>query len=92
MIQHELVARAKQHGICCCLDYGMTETVSTVCAKQADTSLGVGLSLISKYLRLLNSEIHIQVDTLALGYWWQGEILPLALINGWFASPDKGAF
>ncbi|MFP3029522.1 MAG: o-succinylbenzoate--CoA ligase [Arsenophonus sp.] len=92
MIPHELVAMAKQHGICCWLGYGMTETASTVCAKKADSSLGVGLPLISKSLCLLNGEIHIQADTMALGYWWHGEILPLALINGWFASRDKGSF
>ncbi|WP_334468273.1 AMP-binding enzyme [Arsenophonus sp. PmNCSU2021_1] len=43
-------------------------------------------------LRLVNNEIHIQADSLALGYWWQGKILPLALVNGWFVSHDKGTF
>lgn len=92
MIPHELVTTAKQHGIRCWLGYGMTETASTVCAKQADSTLGVGLPLIGKSLRLVNNEIHIQADSLALGYWWQGKILPLALVNGWFASRDRGAF
>jgi o-succinylbenzoate---CoA ligase len=92
MIPHELVAAAKQHGIRCWLGYGMTETASTVCAKPADSGKGVGLPLTGKSLRLVNSEIHIQADSLALGYWWQGKVLPLALANGWFASRDKGAF
>lgn len=92
MIPHELVAAAKQHGIRCWLGYGMTETASTVCAKQADSGIGIGLPLTGKSLRLVNSEIYIQADSLALGYWWQGKVLPLALVNGWFASRDKGAF
>ncbi len=50
MIPHELVTTAKQHGIRCWLGYGMTETASTVCAKQADSTLGVGLPLIGKSL------------------------------------------
>lgn len=92
MIPHELVAAAKQHGIRCWLGYGMTETASTVCAKQADSGIGIGLPLTGKSLRLVNSEIYIQADSLALGYWWQGKVLPLALVNGWFASRDKGSF
>ncbi|MGP1959139.1 MAG: hypothetical protein ACTS7E_04100 [Arsenophonus sp. NC-CH8-MAG3] len=92
MILDELVVAASKRGISCWLGYGMIETASTVCAKQAHSALGVGLPLISKYLCLVNSEIHIQADSLALGYWPQGKILFLALINGWFASGDKGAF
>ncbi|MGP1959438.1 MAG: o-succinylbenzoate--CoA ligase [Arsenophonus sp. NC-TX2-MAG3] len=92
MISEELVVAAKQRGISCWLGYGMTETASTICAKQADSSPGVGLPLINKSLCLVNNEIHIQADSLALGYWSHGEILPLTLINGWFASGDKGTF
>ncbi|SPP31450.1 2-succinylbenzoate--CoA ligase [Arsenophonus endosymbiont of Aleurodicus floccissimus] len=92
MIPDELVTTAKQHGIRCWLGYGMTETASTVCAKQADSTLGIGLPLIGQSVRLVNNEIHIQADSLALGYWWQGKILPLTLVNGWFASRDKDTF
>ncbi|MFP3013243.1 MAG: AMP-binding protein [Arsenophonus sp. NC-QC1-MAG3] len=69
MIPDELVVAAKQRGITCWLDYGMTETAFTVCAKQADSSPGVCLPLISKSLCLVNNEIHIQADSLASGYW-----------------------
>lgn len=71
MIPNDLVDVVKQHGIRCWLGYGMTETASTVCAKPADSNVVVGLPLTGKSLRLFNNEIHIQADSMALGYWWQ---------------------
>lgn len=69
----------------------MTEMASTVCAKRADGKSGVGLPLIGKKVRLQHQEVQICSESQALGYWFDGEIKPLNLQDGWFATNDKGA-
>ncbi len=92
MIPTELTDLAEAQGIRCWSGYGMTEMASTVCAKRADGKAGVGLPLAGKKIRLQHQEVQISSDSQALGYWFDGEIKPLNLQDGWFATNDKGAF
>ncbi|HHR6078157.1 TPA: o-succinylbenzoate--CoA ligase [Providencia alcalifaciens] len=92
MIPTSLTELAEQRGIACWSGYGMTEMASTVCAKRADGKKGVGLPLTGKQVRLVNDEIQIQSDSQSLGYWFDGQLHPLNLVDGWFKTNDKGAF
>ncbi|HHR5880655.1 TPA: o-succinylbenzoate--CoA ligase [Providencia alcalifaciens] len=92
MIPTRLTDLAEQRGIVCWSGYGMTEMASTVCAKRTDGKKGVGLPLTGKQVRLVDNEIQIQSDSQSLGYWFDGQLHPLNLVNGWFKTNDKGAF
>lgn len=92
MIPTSLTELAEQRGIVCWSGYGMTEMASTVCAKRTDGKKGVGLALMGKQVRLVDDEIQIQSDSQSLGYWFDGELHPLNLVDGWFKTNDKGAF
>lgn len=92
MIPTSLTALAEQRGIICWSGYGMTEMASTVCAKRTDGKKGVGLPLTGKQVRLVDDEIQIQSDSQSLGYWFDGQLHPLNLVDGWFKTNDKGAF
>ncbi|QIC15668.1 o-succinylbenzoate--CoA ligase [Providencia vermicola] len=91
-IPTSLTNLASSQGIECWSGYGMTEMASTVCAKRADGKKGVGLPLIGKQVRLMDSEIQIQSQSQAMGYWFDGEIKPLKTQDGWFKTNDKGAY
>jgi O-succinylbenzoic acid--CoA ligase len=86
----ELTQRAEQAGIRCWCGYGMTEMASTVTAKRADASPGVGQTLPQRALSLVDGEVWVRGDTLALGYWRDGQIQPLVNAAGWFATRDRG--
>lgn len=40
----------------------------------------------------MDSEIQIQSQSQAMGYWFDGEIKPLKTQDGWFKTNDKGAY
>lgn len=93
MIPIELTLEAEKWGIQCWCGYGMTEMASTVCAKRADGKAGVGLPLKGKDVRLIDDEIQIKSDSVALGYWFDGKFKPLSLTaDGWYSTRDKGSF
>ncbi|WP_337237433.1 o-succinylbenzoate--CoA ligase [Proteus faecis] len=93
MIPIELTQEAEHWGIQCWCGYGMTEMASTVCAKRADGKAGVGLPLKGKNVRLVNDELQIMSDSIALGYWFDGQLKPLSLTaDGWYSTRDKGGF
>ncbi|SFU41860.1 o-succinylbenzoate--CoA ligase [Xenorhabdus koppenhoeferi] len=92
MIPTELTQQAEQSGIDCWCGYGLTEIASTVCAKRADGLPGVGHSLPGKSIRLVNEEIQIRADSIASGYWFDGELKPLTDDEGWFSTRDRGVF
>ena len=93
MIPIELTQEAEHCGIQCWCGYGMTEMASTVCAKRADGKAGVGLPLKGKGVRLIDDEIQIKSDSVALGYWFDGKLKPLSLTaDGWYSTRDKGDF
>ena len=86
----ELTTQAEQAGVQCWCGYGMTETASTVTAKRADASAGVGKPLAGKEVRVAGDEILIRADSLAAGYWKNGGLTPLADADGWFSTRDGG--
>ncbi|MEH8108184.1 o-succinylbenzoate--CoA ligase [Gallibacterium anatis] len=86
-----LTQQAIRAGIHCYSGYGMTEAASTVFAKKSDVSAGVGYLLPLREYRLVDGEIWVRGQTLALGYWQKnGEIKTLLNQEGWFATRDKG--
>ncbi|MBI6547405.1 o-succinylbenzoate--CoA ligase [Xenorhabdus lircayensis] len=92
MIPTALTQRAEQLGIRCWCGYGLTEMASTVCVKRADGLSGVGHSLPGKSIRLVDEEIQIRADSIASGYWFDGELKPLTDKDGWFSTRDRGVF
>jgi O-succinylbenzoic acid--CoA ligase len=87
-----LTDSAKQANIECWLGYGMTETASTVTAKLADSSAGVGQVLPHRQLRLQDKQIMVQGAILGLGYYHKGALRPMTDNSGWLATGDLGAF
>lgn len=85
----ELITQAKCHQIVPYAGYGMTEMASTICAV-ANENDNVGQPLIGRSVKLVDGEIYLQGECLALGYWMSGGIMPLPTIQGWFASKDRG--
>ncbi|MFA0552134.1 o-succinylbenzoate--CoA ligase [Vibrio lentus] len=81
---------AQQMGIETWLGYGMTEAASTVTAKPVDSSNTAGFVLDQRQLKIEDQRIFIGGNTLACGYYYQGELTPLVDVNGWFDSKDLG--
>ncbi|AHG18727.1 O-succinylbenzoic acid--CoA ligase [Chania multitudinisentens RB-25] len=90
MIPVSLSQQAEAMGIRCWCGYGLTELASTVCAKRADELPGVGLPLYGREIRLVEQEIWIRSQSLALGYWQRGALLPMVDEQGWFHTRDRG--
>lgn len=90
MIPVALTEQAEAVGIRCWCGYGLTELASTVCAKRADARPGVGLPLAGREIKLVDEEVWIRAQSLALGYWQQGALLPLVDPLGWFHTRDRG--
>ncbi|MFC0225406.1 o-succinylbenzoate--CoA ligase [Serratia aquatilis] len=91
MIPVSLTQQAESMGVRCWCGYGMTELASTVCAKRADELPGVGLPLLGREIRLVEQEVWIRSNSLALGYWHRGKLRPIADAEGWFHTRDRGA-
>lgn len=89
-IPQDLTERAERAGIRCWCGYGMTEAASTVTAKRADSTSGVGKALAGKEVRLMENEVQIRSRSLADGYWKSGELTPLSGADGWFSTRDCG--
>lgn len=90
MIPTELTEQAEARGIRCWCGYGLTEAASTVCAKRANGSAGVGVALSGRQVKLVDQEVWVKGDCLAAGYWQRGELLPLTDENGWLHTRDRG--
>jgi O-succinylbenzoic acid--CoA ligase len=88
----ELTTQAEKAGVQCWCGYGMTETASTVAAKRADASAGVGMPLAGKDVRISDEEILIRADSLAAGYWKNGSLMPLTDADGWLHTRDRGGW
>lgn len=89
-IPQELTVQAERVGIRCWCGYGMTEAASTVTAKRADGSPGVGQALTGKDVRLVKNEVQVRSRSLAAGYWKSGQLTPLPGAEGWFSTRDRG--
>lgn len=86
----ELTEQAQKRGISCWCGYGLTEMASTVCAKRADGLPGVGVPLPGQQIKIVNNEILLNGNSLASGYWFDGELTPLSDNDGWFHTRDNG--
>ncbi|MEZ8168771.1 o-succinylbenzoate--CoA ligase [Vibrio tasmaniensis 1F-187] len=89
-IPEALGLEAQQMGIETWLGYGMTEAASTVTAKPVDSSNTAGFVLDQRQLKIEDQRIFIGGNTLASGYYYQGELTPLVDENSWFDSKDLG--
>lgn len=89
-IPQELTARAELAGVQCWCGYGMTETASTLTAKRANGTSGVGTPLAGKEVILKQNEVWVRASSVAHGYWKHGILIPLIDANGWFATHDRG--
>ncbi|WEM44030.1 o-succinylbenzoate--CoA ligase [Photobacterium sp. DA100] len=87
VIPVSLTERAKLAGIECWCGYGMTEMASTVTAKLADSSAGVGAVLPNRELMLKDGEVLVKGKTLAMGYYRNRTVFPLC-DQDWFATKD----
>ncbi|WP_341659822.1 o-succinylbenzoate--CoA ligase [Vibrio sp.] len=84
-----LCQQASSLGIETWVGYGMTEAASTVTAKKVDGSDGVGQVLKHRLVKLKHQRIYISGETLASGYYKQGEIVSITH-DTWFDSKDLG--
>lgn len=87
MIPVSLTERAKQAGVECWCGYGMTEMGSTVTAKLADSSAGVGAVLPNRELVLKEGEVLVKGKTLGMGYYRNRMVFPFS-DQDWFATKD----
>ncbi len=85
-----LSQQAAQRGIETWLGYGMTEAASTVTAKQIDGEYSAGKVLANRALEVRDGHIYVGGETLASGYYTQGDLTPLLDEQGWFATKDLG--
>lgn len=82
----------QQQGITPYCGYGMTEMASTIFAKIANGTSGVGQPLAGREWQLVNEEIWLKGAGLALGYWQNGEITPLTNAQGFLQTKDKACW
>ena len=87
-----LTQAIRRYGIFSYSGYGMTEMASTIFAKRSDGFMGVGQPLLGREFQLVNSEIWLKGAGLAMGYWKNGEIIPLVNEQGWLQTKDKGVW
>lgn len=88
-----LTTAAQQVGIECWSGYGMTEMASTITAKLANSSAGVGTVLPDRELILRDGEICVRGNVLCLGYYRNNTIFSLLGCDDdddWFATKDLG--
>ncbi|MBZ6687459.1 o-succinylbenzoate--CoA ligase [Klebsiella grimontii] len=85
-----LTEQARRRGIRCWCGYGLTEFASTVCAKEADGLVDVGRPLPGREVRIVDGEVWLRSDSMAEGYWRDGQTVPIADADGWFATRDRG--
>ncbi len=86
----ELTEQAREQDIRTFCGYGLTEFASTVCAKEADGEPDVGRALPGREVQVVNGEVWIRAQSMASGYWRDGELIPLTNAQGWFATRDRG--
>lgn len=89
-IPGELTLRAASRGIRSWCGYGLTEFASTVCAKEADGQTDVGYPLPGREVKLVEGEVWLKAASMASGYWRDGQLVPVANPQGWFATRDRG--
>ncbi|SON49960.1 o-succinylbenzoate--CoA ligase [Vibrio tapetis] len=87
---NSLCQKAQARGVDTWLGYGMTEAASTVTAKRTDELANAGSVLPNRQLKLVGDRIYIAGETLAVGYYQQGNVISLIEQDGWFDTKDLG--
>ncbi|WP_017222095.1 o-succinylbenzoate--CoA ligase [Moritella dasanensis] len=85
-----LTDKAKSLGIECWSGYGMTEMASTVTAKLADSSAGVGMLLAHRSLTICAKSIKVRGKSLGIGYYYRGVLRSMTDDSGWLVTGDLG--
>lgn len=85
-----LTGKAKSLGIECWSGYGMTEMASTVTAKHADSSAGVGMLLAHRSLEIDGQSIKVRGASLGIGYYYRGILRSMTDEHGWLITGDLG--
>ena len=91
VIPVSLTERAKRADIECWCGYGMTEMASTVTAKLADSSAGVGAVLPNRELMLKEGEVLVKGKTMGMGYYRNRTVFPFS-DQDWFATKDLASW
>jgi len=92
-IDPKLVEEARNRGIDVRTTYGLSEMASQVTTSTANgTPKASGKLLEDRQLQISSSgEILLRGETLALGYFQNGDIQPMTNEKGWFQTNDIGA-
>lgn len=77
----ELSQQAADRGIDTWLGYGLTEAASTVTAKRVDGKESAGVVLPHRRVMVHDGRILIGGETLASGYYFQGQLTPLPTVS-----------
>ncbi|SQD77883.1 o-succinylbenzoate--CoA ligase [Moritella yayanosii] len=85
-----LTDKARSLGIECWSGYGMTEMASTVTAKRADSSAGVGTLLAHRSLIICGQSIKVRGASLGIGYYYRGVLRSMTDDKGWLVTGDLG--
>ena len=85
-----LTDKARSLGIECWSGYGMTEMASTVTAKRADSSAGVGTLLAHRSLTICGKNIKVRGASLGIGYYYRGVLRSMTDDKGWLVTGDFG--
>lgn len=89
-----LLAALSASHTACYTTYGLTEMGSQVTTSHPDETLSAPSSgRLLKYRELMintDNEILCRGDTLFLGYWREGAIVPSVDSDGWFHTQDRG--
>ncbi len=89
-MDHSLIEQAQQAGIVCYQGYAMTEMASTICAKAYDGRQGTGQLLPQRSLKIVDQQIWVKGECLALGTFERGTLIPLSLEQEWYNTKDLG--
>ncbi|MEM1093116.1 MAG: o-succinylbenzoate--CoA ligase [Bacteroidota bacterium] len=90
-----MLREAHAHGLPIHTSYGMTEMSSQIAttppAADLDTLHTAGHVLPHRALRIADSgEVQVRGETLCLGRWEDGAVVPLTTADGWYATRDVG--
>ncbi|MDP5253818.1 MULTISPECIES: AMP-binding protein [unclassified Vibrio] len=93
-IPESLLPLLRERGLqdCVWLGYGMTESASTVTLGRLASEGTSGQPLWRREVRLNEQIIEIKSPSLAMGYYYQGQLTPLSDPGSWWQSSDLGCW
>lgn len=94
VVSPRLVEEVEAQGVTVLTTYGMTEMASQICTGEplfTDSGVTSGAVLPWREVRLSQEgEVQVRGETLAKGYFQNGQVTPLSDARGWFYTGDKG--